>query len=204
MRCSHLSMYSPTRWLPAMVWKRALSRIRWITLYRLYLRRSASRCLTNSSAFLFSPCVTVSFPVRQSREPAMYFLRLVPGVTTFAWRPRRIHMQPILGLRFTSTSSWNKATSSSGSASSSWYSPRRIFFLFGSFGPGTGLGRRHTTFALASHRRTVSRLTLTPCTLPSTSASASQLQRLRARPYTDGGTFSTNRTTSFSHIPHGP
>jgi hypothetical protein len=88
-------------------------------------------------------------------------------------------MQPMSGLRFRSTSSWNTAASFSGKSRRS----SRIFRSFharcGSVLPGTGLGRRHTIPCPRSSRRTVSPLSLTRCTSYSTTASVAQHQRLR-------------------------
>lgn len=49
--------------------------------------------------------VRIKSPVRQFSEPARYRFSLVPGVSTSACWPQRIHIDPILGLVFTSTSS---------------------------------------------------------------------------------------------------
>jgi hypothetical protein len=47
----------------------------------------------------------ISRPVRQWSDPARWRFSLFPGVTTSACSPRGIHWQPILGLRWMSTSS---------------------------------------------------------------------------------------------------
>jgi hypothetical protein len=125
------------------------------------------------------PCVTTISPLRQLIDPARYRFTFVPGVTTRACSPRFIHMQPMSGFRFRSTSSWKTAASSSGRPLSN----SRIFRSFqarrGSVLPGTGRGRRHTIACACRRRRTVSSLSLTRCTSYNTTASVAQHQRLR-------------------------
>jgi hypothetical protein len=121
-------------------------------------------------------------------------LTLLPGVTTCACSPRGIQQQPMSGLRFRSTSSWNTAASSGGRPLSS----SRIFRSFQrrrpSFGPSTGRGRRHTICWASRHRRTVSALAFTPCVSYSTNARVAQHQRLRQNPKSRGVNARTHQT----------
>src|SRR5581483_8408113 len=71
----------------------------------------------------------------------------------------------------------------------------------GSFGRSTGRGRRQARPAARIQRRTVSRLTGTPWSSHSTTATASQHHRLRARPKAAGGRLSTQATATAAHRP---
>src|SRR5207247_2818784 len=59
--------------------------------------------------------------------------------------PRRIHMAPILGLVLISTSSWKTAISLAGNVAKSWRRACSLASRWGSVGPTTGRGRRHTS-----------------------------------------------------------
>jgi hypothetical protein len=66
------------------------------------------------------PSVRSTWPLRQGIEPERYRLSLFPGVSTGAWQPWNIPIEPIWGLVWMATASWKTAVSSSGSSASSF------------------------------------------------------------------------------------